>query len=43
MRAGYSMEGSQGSRAVRSHDRVNVILIRKVSEHDTTAKYLDNA
>jgi len=36
------MEGSQGSGAVRSHDCVNVILIRKVSEHNATAKYLDN-
>ena len=36
------MEGSQGSGAVRSHDHVNIILIRKVSEHDATAKYLDD-
>jgi len=31
------------SRAVVSHDHANIILIRKVCEHDMSAKYLDNA
>ena len=30
------------SGAVVSHDRVNIILIRKVCEHDASAKYLDS-
>jgi len=33
------MEGSQWT---RQWEHANVILIRKVSEHDVTAKYLDN-
>jgi len=37
------MEESQRSGAVRSHDHANIILIRKVCEHDASAKYLDSA
>jgi len=39
MHAEYSMEASQG---MGQWCHVIIILIRKVSEHDMTAKYLDN-
>ena len=39
MHARYSMEVSQGT---RQWWHANTILIRKVSEHNAAAKYLDN-